>query len=75
MLNLNGNRKVGKTIIAGTFFVVGVKNGVIASLTKENQDKYYKGFEKIEIYSDSEVASYRGERYIKLNIGCSDQSF
>ena len=75
LLNLNGNRKVGKTIIAGTFFVVGVKNGVIASLTKENQDKYYKGFEKIEIYSDSEVASSRDERNIKLNIGCSDQSF
>lgn len=59
LLNLKGNRKVGKTIIAGTFFVVGVKNGIIASLTKEKQDKYYKRFEKIEIYSDSEVsASY-----------------
>lgn len=59
LLNLKGNRKVGNTIIAGTFFVVGVKNGIIASLTKEKQDKYYKRFEKIEMYSDSEVsASY-----------------
>lgn len=59
LLNLKGNRKIGKTIVAGTFFVVGVKDGLIASLTKEKQDKYYRRFEKIEIYSDSEVsASY-----------------
>lgn len=57
LLNLKGNRKVGKTIIAGTFFVVGVNDGIIASLTKEKQDKYYKRFEKIEIYSDSEVST------------------
>lgn len=59
LLGLKGNRKVNNSIIAGTFFVVGVKNGIIASLTQEKQDKYYKRFEKIEIYSDSEVsASY-----------------
>lgn len=59
LLGLKGNRKVDKTIIAGTFFVVGVKNGKIASLTKESEEKYFKRFEKIELYSDSEVsASY-----------------
>ena len=39
LLGLKGNRKVGESIIAGTFFVVGVKNGTIASLTKEKQEK------------------------------------
>lgn len=59
LLNLKGNRKIGKNIIAGTFFVVGVKDGRIDSLSKEKAEKYYKRFEKIEIYSDSEVsASY-----------------
>ena len=54
---LKGNRKVGESIIAGTFFVVGVKNGTIASLAKEKQEKYCKRFEKIEIYSDKEVSA------------------
>lgn len=68
LLGLKGNRKVKKTIIAGTFFVVGVKDGVIASLTKEKQEKYYKRFEKEEIYSDNEVSvSYWDSCLDKLN--------
>ena len=68
LLNLKGNRKVGNNIIAGTFFIVGVKDGRIASLSKEKAEKYYKRFEKIEIYSDSEVsASYWDFCLDKLN--------
>ena len=57
LLGLKGNRKVGETIITGTFFVVGVNNGKVASLTKEMQEKYYKRFEKIEKYEDKEVSN------------------
>ena len=68
LLGLKGNRKVNNSIIAGTFFVVGVKDGIIASLTKENKEKYYKRFEEIDIYSDSEVsASYWDSCLDKLN--------
>lgn len=68
LLGLKGNRKIDNTIIAGTFFVVGVKGGIIASLTKENQEKYFKRFENIETYSDSEVsASYWDYCMDKLN--------
>lgn len=68
LLGLKGNRKVNKYIIAGTFFVVGVKDGKIASLSKEKTEKYYKRFEKIEIYSDSEVsASYWNSWLDKLD--------
>ncbi len=68
LIGLKGNRKIGKIIISGTFFVVGVKKGVIASLTKDQQEKYYKRFEKIEHYTDSEVsASYWNSWLDKLD--------
>lgn len=68
LLGLKGNRKIGSTIIAGTFFIVGIKCGEIASLTKDNLEKYSKRFEKIETYSDSEVsASYWDYWTNKLN--------
>ncbi len=41
LLTLNGNRKIGREIIAGTFFVVGVaKSGFITSLSEEHFAKY-----------------------------------
>lgn len=56
LLGLEGNRRVNNIILAGVFFIVGIKDGRIASLTKESQDKYYKRFEKIEKYTDKEVS-------------------
>lgn len=56
LLGLEGNRRVGNTIIAGTFFVAGVKNGNLTSLTKEKTKKYRKRFAKIESYTDKEVS-------------------
>ena len=56
LLGLEGNRRVNNIIVAGAFFIVGIKNGRIAPLTKESQEKYYKRFEKIEKYTDKEVS-------------------
>ena len=56
LLGLKGNRRVDDIIIAGTFFVVGVKDRKITSLSKEKQAKYRKRFWKIENYTDKEVS-------------------
>lgn len=56
LLGLKGNRYVDDIIIAGTFFVVGVKDGKIAALSKEKQRKYRKRFWKIENYTDKDVS-------------------
>ena len=48
LLGLKGNRRVGDTVIAGTFFIAGVENSKMTSLTKEKQKKYRKRFAKIE---------------------------
>ena len=67
LLGLKGNRQVGNAIIAGVFFIVGVKEGKIASLSKEKEEKYYKRFERIETYTDKEVSkAYWDLQYYEL---------
>lgn len=56
LLGLEGNRRIGNIIIAGTFFVAGVKDGKLTSLSKEKIKKYRKRFSKIESYTDEEVS-------------------
>ncbi len=56
LLGLKGNRKVNNNIIAGTFFIVGVKEGIISSLSKKNQEKYFNRFAKIEKYTEKELS-------------------
>ena len=55
MAGLKGNRKIGKRIIAGTFYVVRIVCGKLCSLTEDDIAKYSYHFRKIRQYSDSEV--------------------
>ena len=55
MSGLKGNRKVGKRIIAGTFYVVRIVDGQLVSLSEDEISKYSHRFRKIQEYSDTEV--------------------
>ena len=55
MAGLRGNRKIGKRIVAGTFYVVGVENGKLRALTDEEIEKFRCRFRKIREYDDQEV--------------------
>lgn len=54
-LGRKGNRKIGKRIIAGTFYVVRIKDGQLRSLTEEDIVKYTLRFWETEEYTDDEV--------------------
>lgn len=55
MAGLRGNRKIGKRIVAGTFYVVGAVNGTLRSLSDEELEKFRYRFRKIREYDDQEV--------------------
>lgn len=55
LLCLPGNRSVGNRIIAGTFYVVGVNDGKLRSLTDAEIIKYTSQFWESEIFADDEV--------------------
>ena len=55
MAGLRGNRKVGKRIIAGTFYVVRIVNGELRSLSEEEIASFSYRFRKIRQYDDDEV--------------------
>lgn len=53
---LEGNRRIGRDIIAGTFFLCGFnEEGESVSLSDEQISKYYERFREIEHYSQEEV--------------------
>lgn len=53
---LDGNRRIGRDIIAGTFFVCGSNdNGNLLSLTDSEAEKYYERFKEPENYTLEEV--------------------
>lgn len=55
-MGLEGNRRVGRDIIAGTFFICGCdEEGEFCSLTDEMVEKYTERFRKDEHYTAEEV--------------------
>lgn len=52
---LRGNRKIGKRIVAGTFYLVRVVNGELCSLTEDDVSKYSYRFRKAGKYDDDQV--------------------
>lgn len=54
-LFLAPNRKVGKEIIAGTFYVIAAKDGIPVSLDDKQTEKYMDRFSKIEEFSENEA--------------------
>ena len=55
MAGLKGNRKIGKRIIAGTFYVVRIMDGDLLPLTKEDVARFSYRFREIRDYGDQEV--------------------
>ena len=49
------NRRVGNRIIAGTFYIVGVKNGKLKSLTDDDITRFTLQYWEPEIYSEDDV--------------------
>ena len=52
---LPGNKKVGKRILAGTFYIVRESGGVLLPLTVADIAKYSYRFRSVEEYTDEEV--------------------
>lgn len=56
LIGLEGNRRVGRDIIAGTFFLCGSNDeGEFVSLTEEQIDKYTNRFKEPEHYTPEQV--------------------
>ena len=52
---LKGNRRVGKRILAGVFYVVGVEAGRLTSLSDEQISQYEMALYDPETYTEKEV--------------------
>lgn len=55
MAGLRGNRRIGKRILAGAFYIARVKGDHLCSLTPNDIAKYALRFQTIEEYSDQKV--------------------
>lgn len=55
MSGLKGNRKIGKRIVAGTFYIVRIVGSHLESLSEDETRKYSHRFRKIQEYSDAQV--------------------
>lgn len=57
LLGLEGNRRVGRDIIAGTFFICGCDRceGEFISLADEQLQKFHERFKEPEEYTNEEV--------------------
>ena len=56
LIGLEGNRRVGRDIIAGTFFLCGSNyEGEFVSLTDEQIDKYTNRFKEPEHYTPEQL--------------------
>lgn len=52
---LRGNRKVGSKLLAGVFYVVGIKDGELADLSFADMELWYERFWEPEHYTEAEV--------------------
>jgi hypothetical protein len=52
---LHGNRKIGKRIIPGTFYIVSEMDGDLYSLTEADVEKYSHRFRIAKQFTDDEV--------------------
>lgn len=64
VIGLPGNRRIGTRIIAGSFYIVRVKNGKLISLTDEDISRFTLLYWEPQDYTDDEVLdSYFSETY------------
>lgn len=52
---LKGNRRIGKQILAGVFYVVGMQDGKLASLSDKRISQYEIALWEPESYTEAEV--------------------
>ena len=70
LIGLEGNRRLGRDIIAGTFYICGdSKSGALCSLSEENIRKYTILFSLPETFKDEEV-----QACILLNVFFDDDN-
>ena len=56
LIGLEGNRRIGRDIITGVFYVVGVNDeGDLASLPQEKIQQYTERFREPEYYTQADV--------------------
>ena len=68
IIGLEGNRRIGSTVIAGTFFIVGDgTDGECCSLTDEQIEKYSEMFAKPEQIMQEEVQADMGFTITSFN--------
>ena len=66
---LRGNRKVGSKLLAGVFYVVGIKDGSLVDLPFEEMELYYERFWELEHYTEADVKkAYRAEVFTGINL-------
>ena len=68
LIGMYGNRRYndGKSIIAGPFFVVGLRGDDFRSLTETEQAKYMEKYAEPEFISQEEVEEDTGAFFIAL---------
>ena len=72
LLGLDGNRRVGQNILAGTFYVVGVKKQHLISLTAAQIVRYTARFWDAESYTYAEVLdAWTNATYEQITQDCS----
>ena len=55
LLTIQPNRRIGKKIIAGTFYIVGIHKGNLRSLTDQEIARFTLRFWDVEIHTEDEV--------------------
>ena len=66
-LTFEGNRRIGKQIICGTFYIVAIEKGVPRSITNAEAIRFMDRFHEIETFDDWEViCQYADELCSKL---------
>ena len=65
LIGLEPNRRLGKDILCGVFYVVAENdNGALVSLSKEQQDRYAKRFEMPDSIDNTEIDNTIFVRFI-----------
>lgn len=66
LIGLEGNRSLGKDIIAGTFFICGDKDGEFVSLTNDQINEYSNRFHEPEYFTKEDIEDTIGFTFISL---------
>lgn len=66
LIGMEGNRRIGNSVIAGAFLILGLEGEGFRSLTEEETEKYMKRFEETEEISEEEVREDTGMKFYPL---------